>query len=151
VSARVQVAIKSKRRGPPDQQPATQTQLSRQPPVAVYEGSGAHDGWFSQCSCATSCFRYDLCVLSAAQVSRLQMLTPWACAGLNATTLTVGGKAFTDTANFWNRLPAAAKGVVQPPSVWGLSQQSAVRLVLCASHVPVAAGCCCCCCLYLPA
>ena len=79
-----------------------------------------------------------------------KMLTPWACAGLNATTLTVGGKAFTDTANFWNRLPAAAKGVVQPPSVWGLSQQSAVRLVLCASHVPVAAGCCCCC-LYLPA
>ena len=46
---------------------------------------------------------------------------------INATSLTVGGKAFTDTANFWNRLPAAAKGVVQPPSVWGLSQQSAVR------------------------
>ena len=44
---------------------------------------------------------------------------------VNASTLTVGGRAFADTLSFWNRLPARAQGKVQPPGVWGLSTQSA--------------------------
>jgi len=38
--------------------------------------------------------------------------------------LTVEGRAFTDTENFWERLPVRAKAQV-PPAVWGLSKHTA--------------------------
>jgi hypothetical protein len=43
---------------------------------------------------------------------------------VDARTLTVEGKGWTDTEDFYDRLPAKAKGVV-PESVWGLSKHSA--------------------------
>ena len=42
----------------------------------------------------------------------------------NATTLTVGGRGFNDTATFWERLPTAANGKVNG-GVYGLSKDSA--------------------------
>jgi hypothetical protein len=42
----------------------------------------------------------------------------------NATTLTVGGRGFNDTATFWERLPTAADGKVNG-GVYGLSKDSA--------------------------
>jgi hypothetical protein len=42
----------------------------------------------------------------------------------NATTLTVGGRGFNDTATFWERLPKAANGKVNG-GVYGLSKDSA--------------------------
>ncbi|QDU80578.1 hypothetical protein Pla110_23090 [Polystyrenella longa] len=54
----------------------------------------------------------------------------------NAEQLTFEGKAFEDTAQFYDRLPARAEGVV-PPSVWGLSRQSAGITVRFKTDAPV--------------
>jgi lysophospholipase L1-like esterase len=42
----------------------------------------------------------------------------------DANQLAVEGKGWTDTAEFWHRLPGRAKGTV-PPAVWGLSTNTA--------------------------
>lgn len=58
---------------------------------------------------------------------------------VEAPTLTVEGKGWTDTEAFYDRLPAKAKGIV-PESVWGLSKHSAglcVRFTTTASVVHV--------------
>lgn len=58
----------------------------------------------------------------------------------DARLLTVEGKPFGDTENFWERLPARAKEKV-PPSVWGLSKHTAglcVRFVTDATTVAAA-------------
>lgn len=58
----------------------------------------------------------------------------------DARLLTVEGKAFRDTENFWERLPARAKEKV-PPSVWGLSKHTAglcVRFITDATTIAAA-------------
>lgn len=55
----------------------------------------------------------------------------------NAEQLTIEGKGWTDTASFWNRMPARAKGKISE-HVWGLSTNSAgiaVRFVTDANKI----------------
>jgi len=68
----------------------------------------------------------------AAQPPALDLLTPQPAgaddaqeiAWYDASELAVEGKGWTDTAEFWQRLPARAKGVVRP-EVWNLSIHTA--------------------------